>query len=156
MSDWAAIDQLPGDYRSDIETSVNAGLDMIMIPNGPGTPNNYVEFIDLLRGLVKDGKVPERRIDDAVRRILRIKIEMGLFERPFTDRALTAAVGSAAHREVARETVRRSVVLLKNDRPVLPLSKTAEADPRGRRGRRRPRRAVRRLDDHLAGRAPAP
>ncbi len=126
VSDWAAIDQLPGDYRSDIETSVNAGLDMIMIPNGPGTPNNYVEFIDLLRGLVKDGKVPERRIDDAVRRILRIKIEMGLFERPFTDRALTAAVGSAAHREVARETVRRSVVLLKNDRPVLPLSKTAK------------------------------
>ena len=126
VSDWAAIDQLPGDYRSDIETSINAGLDMIMIPNGPGTPNNYVEFIDLLRGLVKEGKVPERRIDDAVRRILRIKIEMGLFERPFTDRALTAAVGSAAHREVARETVRHSLVLLKNDRPVLPLSKTAK------------------------------
>jgi beta-glucosidase len=126
VSDWAAIDQLPGDYRSDIETSVNAGLDLVMIPNGPGTPNNYVEFVDLLRGLVKEGRVPERRIDDAVRRVLRIKIEMGLFERPFTDRALTAAVGSAAHREVARETVRRSLVLLKNERAVLPLAKTAK------------------------------
>jgi beta-glucosidase len=125
VSDWAAIDQLPGDYRSDIETSINAGLDMIMIPNGPGTPNNYVEFIDLLRGLVKEGRVPERRVDDAVRRILRIKVEMGLFERPFADRTLTPTVGSPAHREVARECVRRSLVLLKNDRGALPLAKGA-------------------------------
>jgi beta-glucosidase len=125
VSDWAGIDQLPGDYRSDIETSVNAGMDMVMIPNGPGTPNNYVEFVDLLRGLVKDGRVPQSRIDDAVRRVLRVKIEMGLFERPFTDPALTASVGSAAHRAVARECVRRSLVLLKNDRGVLPLAKAA-------------------------------
>jgi len=125
VSDWAAVDQLPGDYRSDIETSVNAGLDMVMIPNGPGQSNNYVEFIDLLRDLVKQGRVPESRVDDAVLRILRVKIEMGLFEHPFTDRKLTAEVGSPKHREVARECVRRSLVLLKNERRALPLSKTA-------------------------------
>jgi beta-glucosidase len=125
VSDWAGIDQLPGDYRSDIEMSINAGLDMIMIPNGPGTPNNYAEFIDLLRDLVRQGRVAESRVDDAVLRILRVKVEMGLFERPFADRTLTAGVGSRAHREVARECVRRSLVLLKNDREALPLSRTA-------------------------------
>jgi len=123
ISDWAAIDQLPGDFRSDIETSINAGLDMIMIPNGPGTPNNYVEFIQLLKELVRDGKVPESRVDDAVRRILRIKLELGVFEQPFTDRKLTAQVGSPEHRAVARECVRESLVLLKNDRRALPLAK---------------------------------
>jgi beta-glucosidase len=123
VSDWAAIDQLPGDYKSDIEQSINAGLDMIMIPNGPGTPNNYVEFIELLQALVKEGRVPEARVDDAVRRILRVKFEMKLADHPMTDRSLTAKVGSAAHRAVARECVRESLVLLKNERNTLPLAR---------------------------------
>jgi beta-glucosidase len=123
VSDWAAIDQLGADYKADIEVAMNAGLDMIMIPNGPGKPNNYEEFIQKLRELVTAGRVSQARIDDAVTRILRIKFEMGLFERPYTDRALTATVGSAAHREVARQAVRESIVLLKNDKNVLPLSK---------------------------------
>ena len=123
VSDWAAIDQLPGDYKSDIETSINAGLDMIMIPNGPGRKNNYVEFIQFLRELVDEGRVAPARIDDAVRRILRVKYEMGAFEPKPVDPALTAAIGSAAHRQVARECVRQSLVLLKNDRAALPLSK---------------------------------
>src|ERR1700744_3680264 len=76
VSDWAAIDQLSPNYKSDIETSINAGLDMIMIPNGPGKANNYVEFIDDLKQLVGDGKVPQSRIDDAVQRILRTKYQM--------------------------------------------------------------------------------
>ncbi|HXC98723.1 MAG TPA: glycoside hydrolase family 3 N-terminal domain-containing protein [Verrucomicrobiae bacterium] len=124
VSDWAAIDQLSPDYKSDVEQSINAGLDMIMIPNGPGKPNNYVEFIRDLKELVAEGKVPQSRIDDAVRRILRIKFQLGLFQSTATDPALTAAIGSPEHRAVARECVRESLVLLKNNDHALPLSKT--------------------------------
>ena len=123
VSDWAAIDQLPGDYKSDIETSINAGLDMIMIPNGPGQKNNYREFITLLTQLVQAGKVPQARIDDAVRRILTVKFEMDLFEHPFASPELAAQFGSKEHRDVARQCVRESLVLLKNDANALPLSK---------------------------------
>ena len=123
VSDWAAIDQISPDYKHDIEQSINAGLDMIMIPNGPDKPNNYVEFINDLKALVAEGKVPLSRIDDAVRRILRIKFQMGLFAAAATDPALTAAVGSPAHRAVARQCVRESLVLLKNENHTLPLAK---------------------------------
>jgi beta-glucosidase len=126
VSDWAAIDQLPGGYKSDIETSINAGLDMIMIPNGPGTPNNYAEFITLLKELVQEGRVPQARVDDAVRRILRIKFAMGLFEHPYADPKLLAQVGSPAHRQVARDCVRQSLVLLKNTGNILPVRRGAK------------------------------
>ena len=81
VSDWAAIDQISPDYKLDVETAINAGLDMIMIPNGPGKTNNYVEFIEDLKALVAEGKVSPARIDDAVTRILRIKFQMGLFQQ---------------------------------------------------------------------------
>lgn len=123
VSDWAAIDQLSSDYKNDIERSVNAGLDMVMIPNGPGQKNNYVEFIDLLTQLVGEGRVTQARIDDAARRILRAKIKMGLFEHPYSDPKLVAAVGSKAHRKVARECARQSLVLLKNENHALPFSR---------------------------------
>src|SRR5450756_1667004 len=123
VSDWAAIDQISPDYKHDIEQSINAGLDMIMIPNGIDKTNNYVEFIDDLKALVAGGQVPQSRIDDAVKRILRIKFALGLFESTATDPGLVAAIGSPAHRAVARECVRNSLVLLKNDKHVLPLSK---------------------------------
>jgi beta-glucosidase len=123
VSDWAAIDQISPDYKNDVETSINAGLDMIMIPNGPGQHNNFVEFIQDLKQLVAEKKVPMARIDDAVRRILRVKFEMGLFENPYTDPSLTAAIGSAEHRAVARECVRQSLVQLKNNNHTLPLAK---------------------------------
>ena len=123
VSDWAAIDQISPDYKEDVEISINAGLDMVMIPKGPGKPNNYVEFIQDLKDLVAEGKVSPARIDDAVRRILRIKFQMGLFENPYTDPALTAQIGSPEHRAVARECVRESLVLLKNENHTLPLSK---------------------------------
>jgi beta-glucosidase len=123
ISDWAAIDQLSPDYKADVEASINAGLDMVMIPFGPGKTNNYVEFIQDLKELVAAGKVPQSRIDDAVSRILRIKFQMGLFEAPYTDPALTAQVGSPEHRQVARRCVQQSLVLLKNSRHALPLSK---------------------------------
>lgn len=123
VSDWAAIDQISSDYKNDVEKSVNAGLDMVMIPYGPGKKNNYVEFIDDLKDLVAAGTVPQSRIDDAVGRILRVKLQMGLFYNHETDPALTAAIGSAEHRAVARDCVRQSLVLLKNAHHTLPLSK---------------------------------
>ena len=124
VSDWAAIDQIEKDnFKNCIERSINAGLDMVMIPNGPDKPNNYVQFIDGLKSLVAAGKVSQSRIDDAVRRILRVKFAMGIFENTATDPKLTAAVGSAEHRDVARECVSKSLVLLKNENMILPLSK---------------------------------
>jgi beta-glucosidase len=123
ISDWAAIDQISTNYKHDIEVSINAGLDMIMIPYGPGKPNNYLEFITDLKELAVEGRIPMARIDDAVRRILRVKFETGLFEHPLTDPALTAQVGSAEHREAARQCVRASLVLLQNRNHALPLSK---------------------------------
>jgi beta-glucosidase len=123
VSDWAAIDQISPNYKTDVESSINAGLDMVMIPNGPNKTNNYVEFINDLKDLVSQGEVSQARIDDAVSRILRIKFQMGLFENPWTDPSLTAQIGSAEHRAVARNCVRQSLVLLKNKHHALPLSK---------------------------------
>jgi beta-glucosidase len=123
VSDWAAIDQLGPDYKTDIEQSINAGMDMVMIPYGVGHKNNFVEFIQDLKDLVAAGQVPESRIDDAVRRILRAKIEMGLFRHPYADPQLLNQIGSPQHREVARECVRASLVLLKNTHHTLPLAK---------------------------------
>jgi beta-glucosidase len=123
VSDWAAIDQISPDFKADVEGSINAGMDMVMIPNGPGTANNYVEFINDLKDLVASGKVAQARIDDAARRILRIKFEMGLFENPYPDAALIAQIGSPEHRAVARECVRQSIVQLKNNSGALPLAK---------------------------------
>ncbi|MGA2243592.1 MAG: glycoside hydrolase family 3 N-terminal domain-containing protein [Verrucomicrobiota bacterium] len=126
VSDWAAIDQLSPDYKQDIATSINAGLDMVMIPKGAGQDHNYFEFIADLKELANDGKVPLSRIDDAVRRILRIKYEMGLFENPYPDAAFAATVGSPEHREIARACVRESLVLLKNTAHALPLKKNVK------------------------------
>jgi beta-glucosidase len=123
VSDWAAIDQLSPDFKSDVADSINAGLDMVMVPYGPGKPHNYVEFVEDLKALVAEGKVPPSRIDDAVARILRIKYQMGLFDRTGPNPELTAAVGSVEHRAVARECVQQSLVLLKNANHALPLSK---------------------------------
>jgi beta-glucosidase len=117
VSDWKAIEQLPGSYYENVCTSVNAGLDMIMVPD------NYKLFISSLKLAVDKGAVPPSRIDDAVRRILTIKFKLGLFEHSFTDRTLLESVGSASHREVARECVRQSLVLLKNANDILPLKK---------------------------------
>ncbi|MGD0384167.1 MAG: glycoside hydrolase family 3 N-terminal domain-containing protein [Thermoguttaceae bacterium] len=126
VSDWAGIDQLSPDFKTAIEQSINAGMDMAMVPNGPGGKNNYVEFIGLLKELAAEDKVPQSRIDDAVRRILRVKFKTRLFEQPFTDPSLTASIGSAEHRQAARDCVRQSLVLLKNENHVLPLAKNTK------------------------------
>ncbi|HEX2866371.1 MAG TPA: glycoside hydrolase family 3 N-terminal domain-containing protein [Ignavibacteriales bacterium] len=120
VSDWLGIEQLPGDYKTQVETAINAGLDMAM------EPGNWKQFIAAVKDLVNTGRIPMARIDDAVRRILKVKYDMGLFEHPYTDRSLLALVGSDAHREVARQCVRESMVLLKNQNNLLPLSKNAK------------------------------
>jgi len=119
VSDWSGIDQLPGDFTADVETAVNAGIDMVMLPD------RYPEFVSTLKGLVQSGRVPPARVDDAVLRILRQKQALGLFDKPKSDRSLLPQVGSDAHRQLGREAVRKSLVLLENEGHVLPLSKTA-------------------------------
>jgi beta-glucosidase len=121
ISDYNAIDQIPGDYRSDIKTSINAGMDMVMVPQ------NYKAFFTNLKSLVEANEVPTARIDDAVRRILRVKFAMGLMKpgaKVMADRTLMESFGSAAHRAVARQAVRESLVLLKNENGRLPLART--------------------------------
>ncbi|HUG93817.1 MAG TPA: glycoside hydrolase family 3 protein, partial [Planctomycetaceae bacterium] len=119
ISDYDAIDELPGDYRSNIRDSVNAGMDMFMVPK------KYREFITNLKSLVEAKDVSMARIDDAVTRILRVKAAMGLLDpgwSPLADRALETTFGSAEHRQVARQAVRESLVLLKNERRTLPIA----------------------------------
>ncbi len=115
LSDWGAIDQITNDYYEAVVAAINAGIDMNMVPY------DYRRFIDTLTRAVEAGDVSEERIDDAVRRILAVKFALGLYERPHGDDDLLAAVGSAAHRAVAREAVAKSLVLLKNDAELLPL-----------------------------------
>ncbi|HEX8149545.1 MAG TPA: glycoside hydrolase family 3 N-terminal domain-containing protein [Pyrinomonadaceae bacterium] len=122
ISDYNAIDQITKDYKQAIEISINAGMDMVMVPT------KYREFHTLLVQLVREGRVPQSRVDDAVLRILRVKVAMGLTERGrsvLADRRLHGAFGSAEHRAVARECVRQSLVLLKNERRTLPLRRNA-------------------------------
>ena len=129
ISDYNAIQQLDPDFKTAIARSINAGMDMAMVPT------DYREFIRLLTELVREGTVPMARIDDAVRRILRVKAAMGLLEPGaalLADRSLHAAFGSREHRAVAREAVRQSLVLLRNDARVLPLARTARIHVTGR------------------------
>jgi beta-glucosidase len=119
VSDWAGVDQLDGAEgftAEEVRTAVNAGIDMVMVPH------DYAAFTEMLTAEVEAGRVPMERIDDANRRILTKKFELGLFENPYTDRSFTSTVGSAEHRELAREAVAASQVLLKNDRATLPLA----------------------------------
>ncbi|MED6109725.1 hypothetical protein PIB30_036286 [Stylosanthes scabra] len=124
ISDYEGIDRITypagSNYTYSVLAGVNAGIDMIMIPF------TYKEFIDDLTSLVKNSFVSMSRINDAVKRILRVKFVMGLFENPLADYSLVNKIGAQEHRELAREAVRRSQVLLKNgDEPLIPLAKKA-------------------------------
>jgi beta-glucosidase len=120
ISDYNAIDQIAKNYKEAIGISINAGMDMVMVPQ------RYREFYTDLMELVKEGEVPMSRIDDAVTRILRVKFEMGLMDKnrsQMSDPKLAKLFGSTEHRAIARQAVRESLVVLKNER-VLPLSKS--------------------------------
>jgi beta-glucosidase len=117
ISDYNGIDHIdPGSsFAHQVETGVNAGIDMFM------QPQNFERFEATLTDLVNSGQVPMARIDDAVRRILTKKFELGLFEHPFTDRRYINQVGSPAHHALARRAAAESQVLLKNHRGALPV-----------------------------------
>jgi beta-glucosidase len=119
ISDWEGIHQIPGDWPTKVRTGVNAGIDMMM------EPNTYQDFITTLLDEVQAGRVSMSRIDDAVKRILTKKFELGLFEHPFTDRTNLEQIGSAAHHRVARRAAAESQVLLKNEQRTLPLGRDA-------------------------------
>ena len=119
ISDWNGVGQVDGCTNASCAQAINAGMDMIM------APEDWRELLDNTIAQVKAGEIPQARIDDAVGRILRTKLAAQMFDAPMpSSRAgqYTDSVGSAEHRAIAREAVRKSLVLLKNDNNLLPLS----------------------------------
>jgi len=123
VGDWNAHEQIPGCTKYRCAAAILAGVDMLM------APDSWRELYKNTLAQVHSGEIPQARIDDAVRRILRVKVTAGLFKRAAPKQRSDAGdftrLGSAAHRALAREAVRKSLVLLKNDH-VLPL------DPHGK------------------------
>ena len=122
ISDWDGIDYLTEDYYEAVGLGVNAGIDMFMVSE------DWRNFIDHVRNHVNSGTVSMARIDDAVRRILMVKFAYGLFDKPRPAERVWSdhpSFGSIEHREVAREAVRKSLVMLKNEGGTLPLNKSA-------------------------------
>ena len=115
VSDWAAIYELPGTLDNQLQLAINAGIDMIMIPE------HYQDLAFAFHRLVGAGIIRVSRIDESVRRILRVKFATGLFEDYLADREKIERIGSAEHRQLGREAVARSIVLLKNNDTLLPL-----------------------------------
>jgi beta-glucosidase len=119
VSDWDAIDEVQSCSKDHCAQAVNAGIDLFMVPE------RWRAFIENTVVQVRNGDIPQTRIDDAVSRILRVKLRAGLFEkgrpssRPLAGKS--ALLGAPEHRAIAREAVRKSLVLLKNDGNLLPL-----------------------------------
>jgi len=125
VSDWEDIKKLVTTWRiapnekEATRLAIMAGIDMSMVPL------DY-SFADHLIGLVKEGAVPQSRIDEAVRRILRVKFELGLFEKPMPDPSLKSKFALPEYREVSLQAARESLTLLKNANNILPLAKTTK------------------------------
>jgi beta-glucosidase len=134
ISDWDGIDYLDDDYAEAAAISVNAGVDMFMVST------EWRTFIEAVRGHVASGRIPMARIDDAVRRILRVKFALGLFDKPRPAArkwSNSDSFGCADHRDVAREAVRKSLVLLKNAGGQLPLDPNARVFVAGKNANNR-------------------
>lgn len=117
ISDWNAIHQLPGDFEDQVVLSINAGVDMLM------EPYDWENTISTIISAVNGNKITMQRIDDAVRRILQVKYERGLFTDPLFQLE-GDYLYNEDHQALAREAVQKSLVLLKNDQQSLPLAKT--------------------------------
>lgn len=133
VTDWADVqnllsrDHVADNYRDAIRLAINAGIDMVMEPYN-------LKFCDELVALVKSGEVKQTRIDDAVRRILRMKYRLGLFDRPYWSRNEYPDFGSKAHEAAAKAAADESITLLKNSDNILPLRQGARilvAGPNG-------------------------
>ena len=117
VGDWNAQEQVPGCTKYRCAAAILAGVDMLM------APDSWKALFENTLAQTRAGEIPMARIDDAVTRILRVKVLAGLFERPSPrERSDLAQLGSAAHRALARQAVRESLVLLKNDHATLPLN----------------------------------
>jgi beta-glucosidase len=122
VSDWEDIKKLvtiwhvAANEKEATRMAVMAGIDMSMVPL------DY-SFADYLIALVKEGAVPQSRIDEAVRRILKVKFELGLFENPMPNAALKSKIGLPESRQASLQAARESMTLLKNDSNLLPLAK---------------------------------
>lgn len=125
VSDWQDIKKLvsvwriAADEKEATRLAVMAGIDMSMVPDD-------LSFADNLIALVKEGKVPQSRIDEAVRRILWVKFELGLFDKPMPDASLKSKFGLPEYRTVSLDAARESITLLKNSNNILPLAKTTK------------------------------
>ncbi len=117
VSDWYGVYEIPGGEYQAVVTAVNAGVDMVMLPY------DYKSFSGYLEQAVTNGDVTVERLDDAVRRILTVKLAAGLFDQEKAKPSGLDELGSAPHRAVAREAVRKSLVILKDDQLILPLRK---------------------------------
>lgn len=118
VGDWNGHGQVPGCTNTDCPATFNAGLDMAM------APDSWKGMYETTLAAAKAGTIPMARIDDAVRRILRVKMKLGLFDPARPWEAKSDTIGSATHRAVARDAVAKSLVLLKN-RGVLPIKASA-------------------------------
>lgn len=124
VSDWEDIQRLhtvhhtASSPKEAVRQAIMAGVDMSMVPY------DY-DFSDSLLALVHEGKVPMKRIDESVRRILRVKLQLGLFENPWPDSVRLARAGSAPFQSASRAAAEEAITLLKNERGLLPLSRTA-------------------------------
>ena len=117
VTDWASASEMishgfAADSKEVALKSVNAGVDMEMV--------SYT-FVKELPALIKEGKVKESTIDEAVRNILRIKYRLGLFDTPYVDEQQTSVMYAPSHLEAAKQAAVESAILLKNDKEVLPL-----------------------------------
>jgi beta-glucosidase len=120
VGDWNAHEQIEGCSKYSCASAILAGVDMLM------APDSWKTLFQNTLTQVRAGEIPQERIDDAVTRILRVKVRAGFFKRPApAERNDLAQLGSPAHRALAREAVRKSLVLLKNDHNTLPLNPRA-------------------------------
>ena len=117
VSDWNGIAEVPGCRNDSCPQAINAGIDMVMVPD------DWKAFIANTIAQVKAGEIPMARIDDAVSRILRVKLRAGLFGKSPSDNAFAGKDEALQARELARRAVRESLVLLKNEGPLLPLAR---------------------------------
>ncbi len=118
VSDWWGVYAISPSKYDSLVIAINAGIDMVM------TPFTYKDFMTNMQRALSNGDITKERIDDAVKRILTVKFETGLFDRPEAQPEGLSVIGNDQHRELAREAVRKSQVLLKNKNSVLPLSKS--------------------------------
>ena len=118
VSDWYGVYQVSDTRYDSLVGSINAGVDMVM------TPFEYKDFMSNMQEALASGDITKQRLDDAVKRILTVKFKTGLFDRPQATEDGLSIIGNAEHRTLAREAVRKSQVLLKNENSALPLSKS--------------------------------